>query len=65
MKDHSAGKILIILFGLTLLALLVHGYHPGAEDDGVYLPAIKHDLNPALYPHDSDFFTLQLQARSA
>ncbi len=62
MKDHSVGKILIILFGLTLLALLVHGYHPGAEDDGVYLPAIKHDLNPALYPHDSDFFTLQLQA---
>jgi hypothetical protein len=62
MKDHSAAKILIILFVLTLLALLVHGYHPGAEDDGVYLPAIKHDLNPALYPHDSDFFTLQLQA---
>ena len=62
MKDHSAAKILIILFGLTLLALLVHGYHPGAEDDGVYLSAIKHDLNPALYPHDSDFFTLQLQA---
>ena len=39
MKDHSAGKILIILFGLTLLALLVHGYHPGAEDDGVSEPA--------------------------
>jgi hypothetical protein len=62
MKDHSAAKILMILLGLTLLALLVHGYHPGAEDDGVYLSAIKHDLNPALYPHDSDFFTLQLQA---
>ena len=62
MKDHSAGKILAILLGLTLLAFLVHGYHPGAEDDGVYLPAIKHNLNPDLYPHDSDFFALQLQA---
>jgi hypothetical protein len=62
LKDHSVGKTLITLFGLALLAVLVHGYHPGAEDDGVYLPAIKHDLNPALYPHDSEFFTLQLQA---
>jgi len=38
------------------------GYHPGTEDDGVYLTAIKSDLNPALYPHDSDFFRVQLQA---
>lgn len=62
MKDHSAAKTLMILVGLTLFAFLVHGYHPGAEDDGVYLPAIKHDLNPALFPRDSDFFALQLQA---
>ena len=38
------------------------GYHPGAEDDGVYLTAIKANLNPNLFPHDSDFFRLQLQA---
>jgi hypothetical protein len=38
------------------------GYHPGTEDDGVYLTAVKSDLNPALYPHDSDFFRIQLQA---
>ncbi len=37
------------------------GYHPGYEDDGVYLSAIKADLNPALYPHDAVFFRLQLQ----
>jgi len=47
---------------LAACGLLVAGYHPGAEDDGVYLSAIKRDLNPALYPHDSDFFTVQLQA---
>lgn len=38
------------------------GYHPGLEDDGVYLTAVKADLNPALYPHDSEFFRTQLQA---
>jgi hypothetical protein len=38
------------------------GYHPGIEDDGIYLTAVKSDLNPALYPHDADFFRLQLQA---
>jgi hypothetical protein len=38
------------------------GYHPGAEDDGVYLAAVKADLHPTLFPHDSKFFLLQLQA---
>jgi hypothetical protein len=52
--------VLILLF--TVLGFTVMGYHPGLEDDGVYLAAIKADLQPALYPHDSDFFRLQLQA---
>jgi hypothetical protein len=55
-------RTLLILAVLALLALLVQGYHPGVEDDGVYLSAIKKDLQPALYPYDSDFFALQLQA---
>ena len=38
------------------------GYHPGLEDDAFYLAAIKRDLNPALFPHDADFFRLQFQA---
>ena len=50
----------ILLF--TLLGFAVMGYHPGYEDDGVYLSAIRSDLRPALYPHDSAFFRLQLQA---
>lgn len=47
---------------LTVLAIAVQGYHPGLEDDSFYLAAIRKDLNPALYPHDSDFFQLQFQA---
>src|ERR1039457_1738170 len=62
MKGHSGAKTLAILVGLSLFAFLVQGYHPGAEDDGVYLAAIKKDLNPALYPYDADFFRMQLQA---
>ncbi|HEY2466364.1 MAG TPA: hypothetical protein VGI45_00815 [Terracidiphilus sp.] len=54
------NALLIVAF--SLLAMAVMGYHPGLEDDGVYLTAIKNDLNPALYPHDSGFFRIQLQA---
>lgn len=32
------------------------------EDDAVYLSAIQRRLDPALYPHDYRFFTLQMQA---
>ena len=38
------------------------GYHPGAEDDAVYLAAVKAKLDPSLYPQDSAFFKLQMQA---
>jgi hypothetical protein len=50
------------LWLFTVLGFLVMGYHPGFEDDGVYLSAVKADLNPALFPHDADFFRLQTQA---
>jgi hypothetical protein len=53
---------LLLLALLTVAGVLVAGYHPGGEDDGVYLAAIHRDLNPALFRVDSDFFALQLQA---
>ncbi|MGC2196951.1 MAG: hypothetical protein WA628_19910, partial [Terriglobales bacterium] len=62
MKNYPILKNACILALLAALGILIAGYHPGAEDDGVYLAAIKRDLNPALFPHDSEFFTLQLQA---
>jgi len=46
----------------ALLGFVVMGYHPGVEDDGVYLSAVKADLQPDLYPHDAEFFKLQMQA---
>src|ERR1700733_12182992 len=58
----STFKNLALLAVLTVFAILVMGYHPGLEDDAFYLAAIKRDLNPSLFPHDSEFFRLQFQA---
>ena len=59
-RSFPADSLLTAFF--TTLGLAVMGYHPGIEDDGVYLSAVKSNLNPALYPHDAVFFRLQLQA---
>ena len=59
------ARILLELAGIlafTILGFVVMGYHPGLEDDGIYLTAVKADLNPALYPHNANFFRLQLEA---
>ncbi len=55
-------RTIAVLLLLTAAAIAIQGYHPGLEDDAYYLAAIKRDLNPALYPHDADFFRLQFQA---
>jgi hypothetical protein len=58
LRRHNISLILAFSFA----GLAVMGYHPGIEDDGVYLSAVKANLNPALYPHDSEFFRVQLEA---
>jgi hypothetical protein len=40
---------------LTLLAVAVTGYHPYAEDGGLYLPEIRRLLRPELYPQGAEF----------
>ena len=59
--DWSLKNLLLVLL-LTIAAFLLMGYHPGLEDDAFYLAAVKRNLNPALFPHDADFFRLQFQA---
>jgi hypothetical protein len=46
----------VLLALLTLGALLVHGYHPWAEDSGIYLPGVEKNLHPELFPFNSQFF---------
>lgn len=40
---------------LTLATILLHGYHPLAEDGGLYVAGIQSALNPSLFPHDLEF----------
>ena len=49
-------KILIRLLALTAVALLIHGYHPYAEDSEIYLPGVLKILNPSLFPANAEFF---------
>jgi hypothetical protein len=44
-----------VLAALTLSVLLVHGYHPLAEDGGLYVAGVESSLNPTLFPHDLAF----------
>jgi|SRR5450631_386131 hypothetical protein len=42
---------------LTVIALLIHGYHPYAEDAEIYLPGVLKILNPSLFPANAEFFS--------
>ena len=50
-------KTVIGLLALTAAALLIHGYHPYAEDAEIYLPGVQKILNPSLFPRNADFFS--------
>jgi len=49
-------KDFLLLALLTLGALLVHGYHPWAEDAEIYLPGVEKILHPELFPFNAQFF---------
>lgn len=49
-------KPVIGLLLLTAIALLIHGYHPYAEDAEIYLPGILKILDPSLFPANTYFF---------
>ena len=53
MKKFRTGFFLLFL---TAGALLLHGYHPYAEDAEIYLPGIEKILNPKLFPVRQEFF---------
>jgi hypothetical protein len=52
---RDRGFAAVLVTALTFFAVLVNGYHPYAEDGGVYLPEIKRLLDPGLYPHGAEF----------
>ena len=46
---------LLLVSALTLFAVAVNGYHPFADDGGLYLAGVNRLLDPALYPHSTAF----------
>ncbi len=54
--SHGAAFSLL----LTPLSLLILGYHPYAEDGGLYLAGVEYLLNPSLFPHMRQFVTAPL-----
>lgn len=62
--SHRLRKRLLFFLSLTVLtavSLAVHGYHPYAEDGGLYATGIKHLLYPALFPHSLPFVEAHLR----
>lgn len=46
-----------VLTLLSAAAMLMHGYHPYAEDAGIYVAGVKLALRPTLYPVGREFVT--------
>jgi len=40
---------------LTLFAVVINGYHPGADDGGLYMAGVSACSTPSLYPHATAF----------
>ena len=57
MPIRRSSTDMLALFGLTAGALAVHGYHPAVEDAEIYLPGVLKQLQPSLFPYNSEFFT--------
>jgi hypothetical protein len=51
----------LALVALAFATLLLQGYHPFAEDGGLYVAGIEYTLDPTLFPHDTAFVTEHLR----
>jgi hypothetical protein len=58
MESALRRKEFAFLAVLTFFALLIHGYHPGAEDSETYLPGVESILHPKLFPVGREYFQL-------
>jgi hypothetical protein len=50
-----AGQVSLLIV-ITLLSILVHGYHVGTDDAAIYVPGIRKAADPSLYSSRSEFF---------
>lgn len=59
-RSSQRVETTLLLSVLAAATLAIHGYHPYAEDGGLYVAGIERTLNPALFPHDAAFVTAHL-----
>ena len=52
---------LALITALALVTLLIQGYHPLAEDGGLYVAGVQYTLDPTLFPHYTLFVTEHLR----
>lgn len=52
------SPLFLLITALSVMALAIHGYHPYAEDGGLYLAGVKKLLDPRLYPYEAGFVTV-------
>jgi len=45
----------VFLPGLTLVALLIHGYHPYVDDAAIYVAGIEKVIHPSLFPLHAEY----------
>ena len=51
----------LLIGTLSLLTLCIQGYHPLAEDGGLYVAGIEWKLDPTLFPHYGEFVRAHLR----
>src|ERR1700744_1537930 len=59
-RPWSPARWSVTFAALALATILVHGYHPLAEDGGLYAAGVELTLNRSLFPHHSDFVSEHL-----
>lgn len=60
-QGDSIGEGVLASIILTIVVLGIHGYHPYAEDGGLYFSAVLKALHPALFPSPSEFVSVLAQ----
>ena len=60
-QNDSIGEGVLASLILAIVVLMIHGYHPYAEDGGLYFSAVLKALHPALFPSPSEFVSVLAQ----
>ncbi len=55
-RPTTRTRRISLLFAISLVSIVVHGYHTGTDDAVIYAPGIKKAADPSLYPFGSEFF---------